>query len=74
MSGKKKASATQKPASELDVLTAPQAAQIASLSLRVVMDALRSGELKGKNYAGRKGWVTTRRALSDWIENGNQGV
>lgn len=57
---------------EMDILTATQAAQYAHVSLRVVMDALRAGELKGKNYGGRKGWTTTRRAVAEWVEGGNQ--
>lgn len=47
------------------------AAEMLGLSPRVVHAALRSGELKGRNLRGRKGWVTTKRALRDWVENGN---
>lgn len=53
------------------VLTAEQASKHAGCSVRVILDALREGRLKGRNLQGRKGWVITQRALSSWIEGGN---
>jgi len=58
---------------ENDIMTAAEAASELRLSERVVQNALRDGLLKGRNHAGRKGWTTTRRALIEWIETGNQG-
>lgn len=60
--------------SEHDVLTVPQAATETGLSERVLLDALRSeapNSLKGRNMRGQKGWITTRGALTEWIESGN---
>lgn len=57
-----------------DVLTADQMSAEAGCSTRVILESLRSDDpnsLKGRNLHGRKGWVSTRRALSEWIENGN---
>lgn len=48
------------------------AAEMLGISPRVIHAALRAGSLKGRNLRGRKGWVTTKRALRDWVENGNE--
>ncbi len=62
---------TEKTSSDHTVLTAEQASKHAGCSVRVILDALREGRLKGRNLQGRKGWVITQRALSTWIEGGN---
>lgn len=36
-----------------------------------VLEALRTGALKGRNWGGRVGWVTTESALVEFIESGN---
>jgi hypothetical protein len=33
--------------------------------------ALQTGELAGRNLGGRKGWISTRTSVLDWVENGN---
>jgi len=57
-----------------DVVTVKQMSDESRISERVILDSLRSdddGSLRGRNLGGRKGWVTTRRAFSEWIESGN---
>ena len=59
----------------LDVLTADEAASEAGVSVRLILNSLRSDDensLRGRNLAGRKGWVTTRRELAEWVERGNE--
>jgi excisionase family DNA binding protein len=48
-----------------------EAAELLGLSPRVIHAALRKGEIKGRNLRGRRGWVTTKAALREWVENGN---
>ena len=45
--------------------------EMCSISGRVIYAALKSGELAGRNIGGRKGWITTRTAVLDWVESGN---
>ena len=53
---------------ELDVLDVPSMADEVDVSKSVILQALRSGDLPGNNLHGRKGWVSTRRALTSWAE------
>jgi len=54
-----------------DFLSAREAATEVGVSYRVMIHALRDGDLQGRNLKGRRGWVTTRAALVSWIEQGN---
>lgn len=58
--------------SELDILTAAEAADEIGVTERVILAAFQSGDLAGRNHKGRKGWTTTRGALTRWVESGNQ--
>jgi hypothetical protein len=62
---------TENASTDHTVLTAEEASKHAGCSVRVILDALREGGLKGRNLQGRKGWVITQRSLSKWIEVGN---
>ena len=55
--------------SDHDPLTSFEAAKEIGISRSLILSAFKTGALRGRNFRGRKGWVTTRRALSDWIEN-----
>lgn len=62
---------------ELDILTTAQAAKESGISAGTILNSLKSDDpdsLKGRNFGGRRGWCTTRRALADWVESGNAPV
>jgi hypothetical protein len=59
---------------ELDVMTVDQVAEELGVNRAFVLRSLAStepGSLKGRNLKGPKGWVTTRRAMLEWVESGN---
>lgn len=53
------------------LLTLAEASKASGLHKETLGDALRSGELKGRNLGGRRGWMTTWSAIKEWIESGN---
>lgn len=59
---------------ETEMLSAQEAAEHLGhrVSAENVRRALAAGELKGRNFGGSVGWMTTKPALTEWIENGNQ--
>ena len=62
----------RKPQRAAEFLSVAEAAEIVGVGIGTVLDALQHGELQGKNFRGRRGWMTTRSALVRWIEGGNQ--
>jgi excisionase family DNA binding protein len=42
------------------------------VSHETIRRALHDGEIAGRNIGGRNGWLTTRKALDEWIERGNR--
>lgn len=59
---------------ENDVLGTSDVANEVGVSVKVVHRAFRRGNLRGTKIGGRKGWVTTRSAMLDWVESGNRGA
>lgn len=55
-------------------ISTDEVSALVGVSPRVVQAALRKGELKGRNMRGRRGWVTTKEAVSAWIESGNPNL
>lgn len=51
-------------------LTAKQAAEYSGYHLETVRDALRSGELKGKQRTTAGTWRTTEAAVDTWLSQG----
>ena len=52
------------------VLTAAEAARIARVSVEAIKLAINSGALPGRNFGGRRGYLTTGDALSAWLVGG----
>lgn len=53
------------------VLSIKEVSAMCQISPRVIYAAFQSGDLAGRNLGGRKGWITTRTAVLDWVESGN---
>ena len=54
-----------------EILGIKDITKMVGCSPAVIYTALQSGELAGRNLGGRKGWISTRTSVLDWIENGN---
>ena len=52
-----------------DVMDMGAITEMVGVSPRVVYAAFKSGDLAGRNLGGRKGWVTTRNSILDWVES-----
>jgi hypothetical protein len=55
---------------ELDrIYSAPEAAKVLDIHLHKVHKWLRSGELRGRNVSGSKGWIIVGKALLEFVDN-----
>ncbi len=41
------------------------------VSKETIREALATGELRGRNYDGNVGWMTTESAVVEWVNGGN---
>jgi len=53
------------------VLGVDDAAHLAGVSKNAVLQALKAGEMAGRNLGGSVGWRTTEEAVLAWVRTGN---
>lgn len=50
-----------------EYLTAKEISETTGIDIRVIRDAFRTGALKGRNFKGPRGWMTTKTEVDRWI-------
>ena len=63
--------ATESTETEIEIMDMKQVVKFLKVTPRVIYAAFKSGDLAGRNLGGRKGWVTTKNSVLDWVESGN---